>query len=364
MAYSEWSTRNRFNSFNTMKIARYVDYWKNIEKFVNNETLKLVPPVSVTVDLSLACNLKCNFCNAKNVISNKNAMMSPEWMIALPRVLKEWGVKGVTVAGGGEPLCNPQCDLFFYACKDAGIPVGLITNGTLIHKHRQTILDCCKWVGVSVDAGTTETYGLIKNVDGGRLKDVIDNITSITRKGPEITYKYLVCPENYSEVYKAVGLAFAHYCDQIHIRPVGKAWFEDKTPVFDNGQVDSVLQQVSQARTDYECDRFKVFGITHKFGTDWGIHNDFEKCWSSLMYLVIQPNGKLITCCDRRGDDKVSIADSLEHPSEIPLVWGSKRHKHILEDIDVKKCARCTFSLHNQIYENMVVEDKTNSEFI
>ena len=359
---SEWSHQNRFNAFNTMKILKHVNYWESIKHTILNDSGdEIPPPIAVTVDLSLVCNLKCYFCNAKNVIDNKS-FMSPKWMVALPRVLKKWGVRSVTIAGGGEPLTNPEASIFFYACKDVGLELGLITNGYYIDKFKWAIIDCCDWVGVSVDASTGETYKEIKGVD--YYEKIIDNISMITGKGVEVTYKYLLCPKNIKDIINAVKTAKALYCNQIHIRPVGTAWFDNKKSIFTDDDINEALNAVDTARNLFEDDKFKVFGITHKFGNNWGIINDFKRCWSTFMYLVIQPNGTLLTCCDRRGDDNVTLAKGLKEPRQIPLQWTVDNLKYIFENIDVKKCCRCTFSIHNQVFENMILEDKTFSNFI
>ncbi len=358
--YNEWSYRNKFNAFNTMKILKHLNYWEQIKLALEGDA-DFPPPIAVTVDLSLACNLKCSFCNASNVMDNKS-FMSPEWCIALPKFLKEWGVKAVTIAGGGEPLLNKHASMFMYACKDVGLPLGLITNGTLIDKHLDAILDCCSWVGVSVDAGSAQIYENIKGKN--HFHKVIDNIGKISITPIEITYKYLICPENILDITMACCIAKDRGCNQIHIRPMGKAWFDDREAVFTEEEVNTALEQVTKAREMYEDDKFKVFGITHKFSTDFQIENDFGKCWSAFMYLLIQPNGMISTCCDRRGDDKVVLAPHLEKISSIGQVWGSAHHVEMFENIDVKKCCRCTFSLHNQVYENMILEDKTFADFI
>lgn len=362
--YNEWSFRNKFNAFNTMKIIKHLGYWEQIKNALENDC-DIPPPIAVTVDPSLACNLDCSFCNAKNIRDEKS-MMSPEWLIALPRLLKEWGVKAVTIAGGGEPLMNKHIDLFLYACKDVDLPVGLITNGVLINKHKDAILDCCKWVGVSVDAGRSNTYSALKGTKTDYFNSVVHNIKEISNKGVEVTYKYLVCPENIYDIKKAIQIAYDVGCDQMHIRPMGRTWSDEDIdkPIFTEEEVNVALEEITEGRKEFENDKFKVFGITHKFGDNWNVENDFGKCYSAFMYLLIQPNGMISTCCDRRGDEKVLLAKNLSKPKSILNYWGTEEHIELFNNIDVRKCCRCTFSLHNQVFENMILEDKTFSDFI
>lgn len=360
--FKEWDHKSRFNPFNTSKVIKHVEHWKGISVDHTGFKKTLPPPVAVTVDLSNRCNLKCPYCNAKKVFGNTD--MSPEWMLTLPMFLKEWGVKAVTVAGGGEPLMNKDAAMFFYSCKNSKLPVALLTNGTRLDFFRDCIRDTCDWIGVSVDAGTPETYAKIKSVPQDTFDKVMSNISMLTYDGVDVTYKFLITADNINDIYKAVFCAKRTGCRQIHIRPMGRTWFDDTKGYFTEGDVEHALGEINRARKDYETDRFKIYGVTHKFGNDWGVENDFCECWASLMYLVIQPNGIISTCCDRRGDEKTILAKDLNSPLDIRKHWGGDRHFKMFKDIDVKKCCRCTFAIHSQIYECMVLEDKTFSDYI
>jgi hypothetical protein len=70
-------------------------------------------------------------------------------------------------------------------------------------------------------------------------------------------------------------------------------------------------------------------------------------------------------CCDRRGDPKLELARSIEDAKEIQKLWGSKGHWDIHDRIIVQsECPRCTYQPHNEIYEQVVLNDSMTYKFI
>ena len=357
--YSEWSSNSRFNPFNTHKVLRHLDYWAPIYHG------KIPPPLAVTIDPSMACNYSCPHCN---VVDEKREaiFLTKSELERLPKMLKEFGVRSVTLAGGGEPLCNNNLDVFFRGCKENELDYALITNGSLLENYVDTLVENkIKWVGVSVDASSPKTYSEIKGIYSKGINQfhrVTDNILDLTCRGVEVGYKYLLSQNNVAEVYTACKLAKSLGCSYIHIRPASPTL--SFKPKFTNEQVKEVLDTITAARAELECKTFRIYGITHKFGDNFKVDNQFDKCWSSFMYLVIQPGVRLLTCCDTRGTDKALLADNVSDVSDIPKIWGSDKHIEMVSKIDPKTCARCTFNFHNQAFENMVINDKTDSYFI
>ncbi len=360
MSQKEWKIHNALNPFNTYKILKHVDYWKSI---LDKE---IPPPIAVTIDPTNICDLNCLGCNASKVIHDDAnvEMMDARWMMQLPAFLKDWGVKAVTIAGGGEPLLHKMIDEFIDECRILDLPCGIITNGTRIHKHVEA-LSLLKWVGVSVDAGSAEVYEKVRRPNS---KDVwnklVDNIAMMCEQNVEVTYKFLINRDNIKDIITAVGLAKELGCNQIHLRPIGTPWYEENRPIFIAREVNEAMGQVEEARKQFEEDDFKVFGVTHKFGDNWRVDNAFSKCYATYMYLVIEPGGRLSTCCDNRGNPDMVLADGLRRPVEILDYWGSTRHHKMFDDIDVNKCPRCTFTLHNQIFEHCIMDDTMYCDFI
>lgn len=342
---------SKYNPFNGDKALKHVRYWQPIKEML------VPPPILVSLDLCGKCNLKCTFCNAGRV--KDGTIMSRETMDRICRVLSNWRTKAVCLGGGGESSINPDMMYVVEKLNNIKIKVGLITNGVLFPRIIPRGLD---WIGVSVDAATRETYKKIKGCD--RFDRVIDNIQLLKGALPktEITFKYLLHPLNEKEVYRAIQLASEIGCNRIHIRPGSYAWFDTKGKQFEFRERDyeDVESDVRLGKTVFEINGFTVHAVTEKFNRMFKPKLTFDKCYAGFTTCYFAPDGKVGLCCDRRGDRRMMLGNV----DTIEALWGSKKHFEIINRVDVKKCPRCTYSHVNQIFENVIMEDRMMCDFI
>lgn len=342
---SEW--KNKYNAFNSLKALVHVEYWKPI---VNE---KIIPfPRFVSIDPCSVCNFKCPHCNANEALSQFNNKMDQVLMDKIVKLLSKWNIRAICIGGGGESLLNPLSFNLIDILSQIGIDVGVVTNGSNL--INQEILLKCKWIGVSVDAATSKTYQIMKGIDGKLFHKVIYDMSKLTGKGTEISYKYLLHPNNCHEVYESIRIAKDIGCNLIHIRPGAEPWFTNESSWnFNEKQIQQVQENIQKGRDDFEDDKFKVYGITHKFNSNWSIKKSFEKCWACFVTCYIDARGIIGLCCDRRGDKKIELC----HIDEIDTYWGSDKHRAIHDKIEVEKCPRCTYSHINEIFENVIIND-------
>jgi len=366
---TEWT--DKFNPFNSDKLFAQIYKWKEIKR---GEPIP--PPTTVSIDPANVCDLACVFCNASYILNKNKSMLSKETLEEIAEGLSGWGVESVCVGGGGESLLNPNTGSFIEESVRKGIDVGVVTNGTQIHKNLEA-LSKCNWVGISVDAGKRETYKKIKGAD--KFDKVISNIYKLngysllhnTNLNNQIGtgIKFLVTPENVSEIYRGSKIAKNSGCSNIHIRPVAPAFdrLDDSSLTFNDEQVRIFNKEVGKARK-LEDDNFRVFGVTHKFGEKFEVVHPFKKCYTPLMtYVIMPPSGKgnfdVGFCCDRRGDDSLTLK-GLNSIKELKDFWGSEEHWRMVDNIKLSECPRCTYSPHNQIYENAILKNKLSYQFI
>jgi len=382
---SEWT--NKFNPFNSDKYISQVPKWKTI-KYRGD----VPPPTTISVDPVNVCNLDCIWCNAEEIMHQGHKNISTETLMEIADYLPNWpatkdypkkGVEALCLSGGGENLMHPAAGEFLQRCYDKGIKTALVTNGTLLNRHLKTIADCCTWAGVSIDAGTSETYLKLKGKD--MFDRVINNVATLINYaktnnttlaapglGPGVGYKYLLHPGNVQDVYEAARIAKEIGCKSIHIRPFGTPWFKDKKDNFTDQDLEIFREQIIKARElEYDDDYggFRVYGITHKFNGNFNPNNNFPKCHSSILTGVIMPpsgDGKFDYgfCFDRRGDANVTVKD-LKGMRDFYNFWGSKEHWDMYDKSpNPQSCPRCTLKPHIQIYDQMAQKDNTTFEFI
>jgi MoaA/NifB/PqqE/SkfB family radical SAM enzyme len=347
MKNQEWESP--WNSFNSWKGLLYVEHYRAILSG------KFLPPIECSVDPVNACNLDCLWCNGYDV-KERNVYMDGQHLIDLVNFFKVWGAKAVCFAGGGEPTLHPRLGEAFSVAYKLGLPAAIISNGTF-HDEDQlaTIATLSRWVGISVDCASKELYETLKGVD--LFDRVIENIRMLVNYGArEVTFKFLLHPLNQHEVYKAIELARDLGCHRIHIRPVSFMNFQKEEENYD---VKSIDEQVMRGREIFENDKFKVFYVQHKFDKDMHRKFGFSKCQATPIMPIFQANGDISICIDRKADNSLVIG-SHEDISQIPKIWGGKRHKQVIADIKLSECPKCTFNRYNEQIENI---DKLDWEF-
>mgnify|MGYP000073552493 CR=1 FL=1 len=393
--FQEWSPNKRWNPFNSYKLLSHVHRWCKIKR-----GRPIPPPVLITIDPTNVCNFNCVWCNAEFIRKKRKCSLSEKALLELADFLPRWGegspdwrpgVQAVCVAGGGEPLLNPATAGFIDKVTSNGIEVGLVTNGSRIDDYIDS-LSQCTWVGVSIDAGTAKTFNKLKKLPPAKnyFERIIENIAVLVDyakrhnnrlglKHPAygVSYKYLLYNrDNITEIYKAAKLAKEIGCKSIHFRPAGTAWDKLGTEEeirFSKEDISLFEEQITRA-LELDDEAFGVYGVTHKFNSQFEPANYFDKCYAIFMTAVIMPpTGKdapkdsfvFGLCCDRRGDEKLELARNIVDVNQIQKLWGSKTHWKIHDRIVVEsECPRCTYQPHNQIYEQVILNDSMTYKFI
>ena len=353
---------DEYNPFNKFKLLAWVNYWKQFKEGV------IPPPVAVSVDPINTCNHRCVWCNAGSVLKQNKGMMKRDFIIDLADFLGRWGVRSVCIGGGGESLLNPHTGTLITNCIKKGIETAVVTNGTNVDRFLDE-LSLCRWIGVSVDAGTEKTHTRLHRPVNTSFKRIIGNIKKLATKSRrsknfEVTYKFLMHPENINELYRAARLARDLGVNRFHARPVGETWFGMKhIGLFSNDEIKKARREMD--RVFKLCSNsFSVYGITSRNYTEtFGIKHRFGKCRAVFMTCVFQPNRLVSLCCDRRGDTSLDLC-RLDKPEDMLKYWGRPRHKKIAGGIRLKDCPRCTYSSHNEIYENATENDNLFVNFI
>lgn len=388
----EWQQAKRWNPFNSFKLLAQVERWSRIKR-----GKKIPPPALVTVDPTNVCNYGCDWCNASFIMNQRHQVISEAAFARLADFLPRWGsesgwkpgVDAVCVAGGGEPLLNRGTPGFIDRLVGNGVEVGVVTNGSKIHECVDS-LSQCTWVGVSMDAGLPETYNKYKHLsDPEFFRKVCDNISNLVDyskfhnsrlgwKSPAygVSFKYLLYKENMGEVFQAAKVAKEIGCRNIHFRPAGTTWDHIEDPSasigFSEEEVGLFKEQIAQAMA-LDDETFSVYGVTHKFTDQFGIANHFAKCHAVFMTAVIEPPSEKSAdpdsfvvglCCDRRGDSRLELARDITDPKQIDALWGSQTHWRIHDEIKVSQCPRCTYQPHNEIYEQVILNDTMTYKFI
>jgi len=190
--------------FDPLKVLRHRD---RLEGIARGET---VPPVTVEIDPTNACNHDCIWCISGGFRARNAATLSRELLLRLLIELAEYGVRSVTFTGGGEPLLHAALPQAMRVASEAGLEVGLVTNGELLSGEKlAAAAETCSFVRVSLDAGNAETYAQMhrpKAADAYErvLRNIGDLISARGRRAtPTVGAAYLAHPANVGEIRAA-----------------------------------------------------------------------------------------------------------------------------------------------------------------
>ena len=121
----------------------------------------------VYIEITNICNLDCNFCPKT---SRKKAMMSVEQFKNIIQQVKFY-TDYVYLHIMGEPLLHPNLISFLEICNQNKLKVNLTTNGTLIQKNREVLLNSPSLRQINISLHSYEA-----NISGGGLREYVGDI--------------------------------------------------------------------------------------------------------------------------------------------------------------------------------------------
>lgn len=364
----EWSEKSKYNSFNSYKGLTWFDsHYKPIANWWSGTSNFLPPPIELSLDPGHLCNFNCPHCNAQRyLIINKDEvpedkkLMTREHLRRLIDFMAEWGVRGVCIGGGGEPLMNKAVwDLPSYIVSK-GMKCSFATNGSLINEEVAKEMMNCRWVGVSVDSGTRETFQKVHGVDC--FEQVIENLKLLVRMKNatgskiDIAYKFLITPENWGDLYEACKLAKEIGVRDFHARPVDLERKDFEQAMKLNYDIEKIQGLFEKCHELEDGDNFRVFTVMHKYDPNFRVMHTFKNCISSPLMIQCCSDGNIYVCADHRIEPRFKLCSHFPNPEEIKNIWGSEKHRALLKSICVdRECGRCTYGEYARQIEELAM---------
>ncbi|MEO3812580.1 radical SAM protein [Sphaerisporangium sp. B11E5] len=294
--------------------------------------LRLPSPLVVDLDPTTLCDLACPECISSGVLHK--GQFSKDRIVRLAHELAGSPVKAVILIGGGEPLMHRAIGTIIEVLYDAGIQIGLVTNGTLIGRYLDQLSEMASWVRVSIDAATVPTYDKFRP---SRRKSsvfplIVQNMRDLAaRKRGALGYSFLlmqrfdaegrVTDTNYHEVYEAGKLAKDIGCDYFEL----KAMLDDDhfTVNQSPGDIALVEGQVTRLR-ELEDENFHLLGSSNwetvRQGDDPEQPKDYSTCHIAELRTTVTPNGVFV-CPYHRGNPKAKLGD-LDDETTFADLWA------------------------------------------
>lgn len=206
----------------------------NKKAFYDNERKKLwelIPldtPLSVSIETSSICNLKCNYCAqilGKSFENHyfKREVMSWETFEVVANQLKKFPsiIKKVHLFRNGEPLLNPKiCDMILFLKKNnIAENININSNGILLNKKLSLSLieSGLDTLCISLNGITTEQYRKTCNV-GVNTDNLVEQLTFFyeNRQNCQLYIKIIDIALNKNEEEKFYKM-FSTIADRVYI---------------------------------------------------------------------------------------------------------------------------------------------------
>jgi pyruvate-formate lyase-activating enzyme/DNA-binding transcriptional regulator WhiA len=304
----------------------------------------------------------CSWCNASRYLDKglQGKRMTDEHMLNLIYFLSEWGVKALCFGGGGESLLHTKLNDALNYSYELGLENSIATNGTIFTDELIiTAINTCRWIGVSIDSATKETYFKARKID--LFDKAIDNLCKLVKENKEnkcdITYKFLIFQENQHEIYDACKLAKEIGVNTFHCRPASYIHQGMKETINNPYNIELIEEQFKKCR-ELEDKNFKVYLIVHKFNPDFSTRRDFKQCWTGPICIQLCADGNVYNCPDSRHLEEFKLGEHYPSPEKILEFWGSKKHYNLVFDGACKICNwRCTFGYYNKMFEKLFIDN-------
>jgi radical SAM protein with 4Fe4S-binding SPASM domain len=143
------------------------------------------------------------------------------------------------------------------------------------------------------------------------------------------------------------------------LRPVGYLNLtktKGKDLIYTSELLENINKQI-EAAMSLGDGYFRVFGIRHKFNTDFSVKKNFSRCWVIPILPTFSADGNVYMCFDMRGRKNTIMCSHFPDVTEISKFWNSKEHKELVKNYDISSCPRCTLGPYNEMVEKVIIED-------
>lgn len=332
------------------------------EKLVGLKNNTNAFPLTATLSLGNYCNHGCLWCSTayfREAEANKiNYEKISNWL----EKASARGLKGVGYVGNGEPLAFKMFSELANKIGGLGLDQGIFTNGYLIDRFEDVLLEHFTYIRISLDAGSKEVHAWGHDVPESHFEKIIANLERVIAKRKDGT--------------PTVGVQFAthqHNIDDLEncariCQDIGVDYLSIK-PIFDRGTVRDKIEKNTLTLDDfdrayekvlpYQNDAFKIFYRPQQVLSEENEQNMlvYNKCVAGFFGVNIYEDGEITGC----GPHHVSVGTLDTDMDEL-----EDNIKALVHKLDLKNCpAGCRYhALNYQVHKILNKEDFAGVEHI
>jgi len=345
---------------------------KKIERLLDWANGKKAFPITIELNPTERCNLKCRSCWQRANATKINEL-SIDKLLPIVKEAAELGVKEFRIPGSGEPFIRKDILDVMKEIKKYNMYGLLITNGTLLTKEIIKELVEISWdcITFSIDGPNAEINDYLRGY--GVFEKVINNLEilkNIKKDKPLIRFNVVLTNKNYNRLHEMILLAHKMDCGDVQFQTMTVWGEEGKKLLLNQKQKKELPRYIKKARefagkynifTDIENsleaelinNANKMDGVIKEKGNE---KNKFLSlpCFEPFYNMIIRPGGSVGPCAvfGRKEGDNIAGKTLQE-------VWFGDFFNKVRQNLLNKQlfsfCKQCCTAVH---LENIKIKNK------
>jgi GTP 3',8-cyclase len=311
----------------------------------NWETAKDIYPIYLEVSPIGTCNHRCSFCGL-DFMGYQNIKIPPEILKQRLSEMAKLGIKSIMFAGEGEPALYKELPDILDHCTEVGIDTSLTTNMVMFNdKNIDSIIRNTKWIKVSINAGTPETYAKIHGTKPQDFDIAINNMKKSVvlrkEKGYSCTIgaQMLLLDDNFDTAIPLAQATKEAGIDYLVIKPYSQHLLSNTTK-YKNIDYSKYLYLKGELEK-FNSSGFKVIFRTKTMDKLIDPDDKYKKCGSTPFFWgYIASNGDAYGCSCFLGNEKFKYGNINE--DSFKEIWEGEGRKqgydYVKNNLDVEKC--------------------------
>lgn len=297
-------------------------------------------PIYIEISPNGLCNHRCTFCGL-DFMKYKNKHLNFNVLKERLYEIRRLGIKSIMYSGEGEPLLHRQITNILISTKNAGIDAALTTNGVLLNDSiAEIIIANTKWVKISINAGTSETYSKVHQTKKDDFDLVIKNMLNAVKLKKQNNYKctigvqIIMLPENMNEIAILAGLTKAIGVDYFVVKPYSQHSMSKNDRYKNIYSIDDYkyIEILSEKLETLNDNNFKITFRMNAFNRCNEEEKPYNKCLALPFWSYIDSEGNVWGCSCYLGDNRLLYGNIYEETFK--NIWKGEKRKSSLEWVD------------------------------
>lgn len=322
-----------------------------------------VSPIHMRIGLTGACNMRCNFCNFHSPHEAQfydrfsyTDFIPTDRCTGLLREFKDQGGRAVTFCGSGECTVHPGYVAISTDAHAAGLKLGLITNGSMLHVPHiaRCVAQTHSWVRIGMNAGTSATFAAVTHHQSETLERLLHAVGTLREEAAchefRVGLNFVITADNYQEVDMAAERARDSGAHYIRFEPEFYTALGHATIAGRMDDIKASLARVAALTTETfevsipKLDRGPMDRTT-------AVEGDFSRCHYSRFVTAVGADGNLYPCPQVHLNERYRIGNVVQDGYVKVLECGPREEWERSNPLRTDLCKTCFYRPQNELLE-------------